>query len=140
MTVHIGSTGTREGMSRLQVEAVTRVLCDLEATDLHHGDCVGSDRDFHMIGLVLDLTMHLHGPIATRFRALCEVRLGVDVVYAPKPYLERDQDIVNATRALIATPKEMTEVLRSGTWATVRYAKKQRKPVIIVWPNGEVSK
>lgn len=140
MTVHIGFTGTRDGMTQRQVETVTKLLCDLGATDLHHGDCVGADRDAHMVGLVLDLTMHLHGPLETRFRALCEVRLGVDIVYAPKPYLERDRDIVDTTKALIAAPKELTEVLRSGTWATVRYAIKQRKPVFLVFPNGEVCK
>jgi hypothetical protein len=127
-------------MSRLQVEAVARILCDLRATDLHHGDCFGADKDAHMIGLVLDLTMHLHVPSATRFRAFCEVRLGVDVVYAPKPYLERDHDIVNATTALIATPKQMTEHLRSGTWATVRYARTVGRAIYVVWPTGEVSK
>jgi hypothetical protein len=31
------------------------------------------------------------------------------------------------------------ERLRSGTWATVRYARKLRKPITILWANGEVT-
>lgn len=137
---HVGVTGSREGMSQLQVEMVTRILCDLHTTDLHHGDCVGADKDAHMIGLIVGAKIHIHPPIWTKKRANCDVRAGIDVIYPPKLFLARDHDIVDATSALIATPKQMTEHLRSGTWATVRYARKQRKPIYIIWPTGEVSK
>lgn len=30
------------------------------------------------------------------------------------------------------------EKLRSGTWATVRYARKQKTPLIMLWPGGSV--
>ena len=56
-----------------------------------------------------------------------------------KPPLDRNRDIVDACDVLIATPKDFVEELRSGTWATVRYARKQRKPLVIVWPNGETT-
>jgi predicted Rossmann fold nucleotide-binding protein DprA/Smf involved in DNA uptake len=62
------------------------------------------------------------------------------VVHTPKAPLDRNRDIVDAAAVLIAAPKEMTETLRSGTWATVRYARKQGKQVWIVWPDGTVSK
>ena len=29
------------------------------------------------------------------------------------------------------------EELRSGTWMTIRYAKKIGKKLVIIWPNGE---
>ena len=38
---------------------------------------------------------------------------------------------------LIATPKEKEEQLRSGTWATIRYAKKTKKIVFLVYPDGK---
>jgi hypothetical protein len=33
---------------------------------------------------------------------------------------------------LIATPESLTEELRSGTWATIRYARKIKKPCLIL--------
>jgi len=54
----------------------------------------------------------------------------------PQDYLVRNQDIVNECDVLVATPKENNEVLRSGTWATIRRATKAKKPVLIVNPDG----
>jgi len=52
--------------------------------------------------------------------------------------LERNSDIVADSDLLLATPRFYEEELRSGTWATVRRARKANKPLIIVWPNGKV--
>jgi len=58
------------------------------------------------------------------------------VLYNARPPLTRNHDIVDCTELLIACPKSMKEELRSGTWATVRYARKLERPVIIIYPNG----
>ena len=55
----------------------------------------------------------------------------------PKPYLERNKDIVDETGLLIATPKG-EEIVRSGTWSTIRYARKNHKKIIIIMPNGNL--
>ena len=137
---HIGFTGTQAGATPEQHAAVERLLIDLLATDLHHGDCLGADHEAHLIARdQLDLRVHLHIPLNDSRRARCVPRDGIDIVYPPKPYLERNHDIVDNSAALIATPKEMNETLRSGTWATIRYARRQGKPVYIVWPDGTVS-
>ena len=52
----------------------------------------------------------------------------------PRDYLDRNKDIVNNCDLLIAAPKENTEVLRSGTWSTVRYAKQLGVTVVIIEP------
>jgi len=39
---------------------------------------------------------------------------------------------------MIATPGEVDEQLRSGTWSTVRFARKQGKPVHVILPDGRV--
>jgi hypothetical protein len=39
---------------------------------------------------------------------------------------------------LIATPKEEDKQLRSDTWATVWYANKKNKKVLIIYPSGEI--
>ena len=51
----------------------------------------------------------------------------------PKPYLDRNRDIVDACEVLLATP-DGPERLRSGTWSTVRYARKIGKPVEVRLP------
>jgi len=48
----------------------------------------------------------------------------------------RNHKMVDSAGVLLATPKEDHEVLRSGTWATIRYAYKKNKQVVLVWPDG----
>jgi predicted Rossmann fold nucleotide-binding protein DprA/Smf involved in DNA uptake len=45
---------------------------------------------------------------------------------------------VNETGVLVAMP-DGPEELRSGTWATVRYARKQGKDGRIIYPDGLVT-
>ena len=44
-----------------------------------------------------------------------------------KPYLERNRNIVDNTTMLVAFPNNNKELLKSGTWSTIRYAKKRNK-------------
>lgn len=137
--IHVGFTGTQSGMTGAQQREVYLLLLDvLCATDLHHGDCINADDQADQIAQELDIRRHLHIPTNGTRRARCILREGLDVTYAPLPYLQRNRAIVDATEALIAAPKEMTETLRSGTWATIRYARRQGKPLFIVWPDGTI--
>jgi hypothetical protein len=136
---HIGFTGTQAGMTDAQQSSAYQIVALSEATDLHHGDAIGADDQMDQIARELGLLRHIHIPTNGSKRARCMPRLGIDLVYAPLPYLERNRAIVDASEAMIATPKEMAETLRSGTWATVRYTRKQGKPLFIVWPDGTVS-
>lgn len=138
MTPHIGFTGTQSGGTPVQMMTVYRLVLELEATDASHGDCIGADDQFDQIAMELGLRKHIRPSTLIGKRAHCLVRDG-DVLHDPKPPLERNHDIVDSVCAMIAAPKEMTETLRSGTSATVRYARKQRKPSYIVWPDGTVS-
>lgn len=38
---------------------------------------------------------------------------------------------------LIAFPPSKEEITRSGTWSTIRYARKCHKSLIIVYPDGQ---
>ena len=50
----------------------------------------------------------------------------------PQDYLVRNMNIVNQSDVLIAAPKEEVEVLRSGTWSTIRKARNKGLQVIIL--------
>ena len=67
-------------------------------------------------------------------RAFCKG----DETRKQKDYLDRNHDIVDETELLIACPKEPEEITRSGTWATIRYARKKKKKLRIILPNGRM--
>jgi hypothetical protein len=61
------------------------------------------------------------------FKAAAEIR-------AAKPYLVRNKYIVRETALLISAPAEPAEQLRSGTWSTVRYARRIGRQVCLLTP------
>ena len=125
----IGFTGTQIGMNPNQKKRITKWIEEhsSEITEAHHGDCIGADADFHAI---VSEHSHIriigHIPDKNDKRAYCKFHEERE----PKPYLVRNKDIVNESEFLLATPKERTEVLRSGTWSTIRYAKKKIHGII----------
>ena len=135
MIATVGFTGTRHGMSTSQVVAVDDYLSNLAIQELHHGDCVGADHDADRIAAANGLKRIAHPPSDNRLRAYCDA----EVVLEPKPYLDRNRDIVDACDHLIATPAETTPQTKGGTWYTVRYARDNGKPVTIIWPDGSIS-
>jgi len=56
----------------------------------------------------------------------------------PKAYLSRNKDIVRYNEMLVATPGETQNRSRSGTWSTVRFARKMGRPVWVILPNGDL--
>ena len=133
--VKIGFTGTRDGASYEAHNTLRTVVQALKPLELHHGDCIGADSEAHSIARrSVETTIVIHPPDVDDLRAY---RAG-DVLKDPLPYLERNHHIVDDTNVLIAVPKTSVEIPRSGTWATVRYAIKQSKPVMVIKPTGEI--
>lgn len=126
----IGFTGTQIGMSERQRIEFYRQMIRHMPDEFHHGDCIGADTDAHnLVVPMLDTRIVIHPPTKSAKRSF----LRADETLPTKPYIERNHDIVDAVDLLIAAPKnERVEELRSGTWATIRYARKTGKPVIIL--------
>jgi hypothetical protein len=78
----------------------------------------------------------IHPPIKPVTRAFCmPINDVTEVIWRPqKEYIARDHDIVEETECLVGLPNR-PEYLRSGTWATIRYARKQQKPIYLIWPD-----
>jgi len=131
----VSFTGTQDGTTERQKQSLKDLLIKLEATELHHGDCEGADEESHDIALDMGLKIVVHPPINPKKRAFCK---GADEVREEKDYLERNRDNVDEGEVLIATPKEYAEKLRSGTWATVRYARKKGRDIFIIYPDGKL--
>ena len=130
----VGFTGTGKGMTDRQKKTVTELLHSLSATELHHGDCVGADAEAHKIAFDGGLAIVVHPPVNDVKRANVAAVAGRVSVLTSKPYLERNHDIVDVVEVLIAAPLTAKRVLRSGTWATVRYGWKTGKRVLICNP------
>ena len=128
-------TGNRYGISTLAMCSLQNYLDVHHVTEVHHGDCRGADEDFHNAVTEKGIQTVVHPPDNSTMRAYCK---GTEIL-KPKPYISRNHDIVNASEILIAFPSTKTEIQRSGTWATIRYARKQGKQVILIYPNGECS-
>ena len=134
----LGFTGTAKGMTRAQ-KAVFRALIIQPGwfaaiSELHHGDCVGSDAEAHKFFREDKPTVWIvgHPPIIDKFRAFTDC----DFFLPLRSYIPRDHDIVDSTERLVATPKGFKEEMRSGTWATIRYARRRERELIIIWPDG----
>lgn len=130
----IGFTGTRRGLTLKQRSTLQYVVVSWAPFEAHHGDCIGADATFHSLCRRSGCDVIVHPPSDNKLRAYTE---GYQVL-EPKPYLERNRDIVDATRILIACPAQRKMQRRSGTWATVRYAlgRQGAKSVAIVYPDG----
>lgn len=129
----VGFTGTRRGMTDEQAHTVRQYLLAWRPEEVHHGDCVGADEQFHNMAQG-EARVVIHPPVEPAYRAHCDGHN--TVIRPPRPYLDRNQDIVDASDALLATPKEHSEVLRSGTWATVRRAREAGLDLVIINPKG----
>jgi len=94
-----------------------------------HGDCVGADAEAHEIASVLlgPNRIHIRPPSDSTHRAWCAAA----IEFPTEPYLKRDHKIVETTQVLIAAPKG-PEILRSGTWATVRHARKLGRIILLL--------
>ena len=140
----VGFTGTSKGLTSYQISSlVTEAARSLDAiVQFHHGDCVGADAQAHHIIVGLDsvdwcapgIQIVIHPPVNPKSRAFCQLRHSMDVLLPEKPYLIRNTDIALACDVLWACPKEMHEVLRSGTWSTIRQARRLNRRVRIFNP------
>lgn len=136
--MRVGFTGTQVGMTQSQKLHVWRALCThLVDNELWvaHGDCIGADHDFHRMARQLGCKVHLFPPIKKDKRAFCDH----DLIEPPDEYLARDHAIVESVEAMLATPGQENEILRSGTWATIRYSRKTDTPLTVISPSGLVT-
>jgi hypothetical protein len=138
----VGFTGTRKGMTkkqRLSLQSTLEAFIKLDGAtieEFHHGDCIGADAEADAIAYEYANNMIIHPPIDSKHRAFCNSNdtSGIYTILEPKDYLDRNKDIIDAVDVLIFAPETKEEQLRSGTWYTVRYAKKKGKQIIGLEP------
>ena len=129
--MRVGFTGSQSGMTPAQKDWLRGFLD--AGDDGGHGDCVGSDADFHEIAAFLGMRLYIFPTWDGPRRAHCVAPAAM--IAAPKDPLKRNADIVRWSQCMIATPSG-PEVLRSGTWATVRRSLAVGRDIFIIMPDG----
>lgn len=144
--MRISFTGTRRGMNAWQKQQLERWLLEYHPkfsraigaaplVSAAHGACSGADEEFHlMLRECCGKHVFVSGfPSTSQTRS--KLSLDVDYLAPAKSPLERNPNIVDAGRdLLLVAPRLMSEELRSGTWAAVRYARRKRVKEWIMWP------
>lgn len=132
----IGFTGSHHGMTDIQKDNFREIFSwfwrtYLDELEFHQGQCIGADEEaLEIVKSLGGVWTVSHPPIST-FR---QHKLSCDEVREPKGFIDRNHDIVDEVDVLLAAPRSRKEELRSGTWATVRYARKVIRPLEMVWP------
>lgn len=132
----IGISGSRSGLSTDARRVFNDYLDKNKVIGVRSGDCIGVDAAVHKIAKERGIVSIIHPPNKKVCRAFCDG----DIILRERAYLDRNHDIVNNSQLLVAFPHDKTEQQRSGTWATIRYARKQKKPIVIIHRDGTVSK
>ena len=132
--IKIGFTGTRHGMSDEQLKEFENLIKTKDISEFHHGMCIGSDKQAHDLVKNSKLKIVGHPPIYKKFISNCDC----DIIKESHDYLKRNKNIVDETDILIATP-DCKEKVRSGTWSTVRYARRKNKEIYIIHKNGRIT-
>jgi len=135
----LGFSGTRHGMTQRQRNVFTNYIKRERPTILDHGGCIGGDAQAHAITrYVLRLACLVNvWPTDGEWCARIPESEGV-VVHDPMPPLDRNRVIVNRVDVMFIAPLTAFEQIRSGTWATYRYARTVGRQVIVCTPEGEL--
>lgn len=131
-------TGTRAGWTPQQRQAFIDWMDDHHGVDIViHGAAHGVDTQVHteVARTSLSIEVHPASGVPSNVDHLTTPK-GVYVIRKARPPLDRNKVMVNAGDVLIGFPRTMSEELRSGTWAAIRYGLKVNKHVIIIWPDG----
>ena len=143
--LRIGFTGTRRGMTYPQTQAVKKLFYGSKEFELHQGCCLGADEDAVCLAILDPFDKYacvrvIGHPCTIKGQQSEDVISLCDEVRTALPPLERNKVIVDACDLLVATPATDHEELRSGTWATIRYARKAGKVIYLVLTDGSIKR
>jgi hypothetical protein len=139
--IHIGFSGTRQGMTLAQRESLAEYLrgsISVMPTILHHGLCRGSDTQAHWIAFNMGIRSVGHPPTNRSHIGFTQDQMDDPnlwhSMHLAKSYLRRNRNIVHETTVLIAAPKALLD-LGGGTWYTINYSKRRHAHTLIIEPD-----
>jgi hypothetical protein len=132
----LGFTGSRKGLSDFQLTEIEKFISVNVhiITEFHMGDCIAADEQAsYIVSKHPSISIISHPPTEEKSRAFFKAHK----ILPPKKYLDRNKDIVDVSDLIIAAPNG-EERQRSGTWSTIRHAKKKNIKIIICFPQGVI--
>ena len=147
--MHIGFTGTRKGMTVRQAHWFVRTLIKVtngEPFSFHHGDCIGADDEAHFlicsdiqfVNIPVNIIIHPGYSASRPDDVSMRANNMADEIREPKQHFARNRDIVNESELLIAVPICKPIPASGGTAYTIDYARKTKKEIVIIYPDGEL--
>jgi hypothetical protein len=145
----IGFTGIRNGMTPPQkhrfvelIDARLKLIPHI-LVNFVHGGAIGADEEADELfsDIIYNNSMSYNiivWPASEARWRYWRKKHVTHTIMPPEDPLVRNRKIVDQVEQMYATPAEMSEVLRSGTWATIRYTKSQDKALTIIFPDGSV--
>jgi hypothetical protein len=110
------------------MEQVFKILAE-DYDVLHHGGCEGADTLAHTLAETLGFAIEVHPGPKTDVNPF----IG-HTIHPRKANLDRNHDIVLQSTLVVAAPAQRNEVLRSGTWATIRFARANNVELEVLYP------
>ena len=135
----VGFTGTQVGLTIFQKVSLEALVRALAPSAVHHGDCIGADADFDELAARLSIERTAHPGTDKHGRSPKRAHCRAQIVLEAKEYRKRNADIVDLADVLIGCPGRYVEESRSGTWATIRMARRKATPCYVVWPDGRLT-
>ena len=136
----IGFTGTRGSMTIAQRDTLKSRIKQLALRHpvirCVHGGAVGADRQFDRLCKEFGFARECYPSNEEQRQWALQ---HCTVIHAVSPPLTRNRIIVEVSGQMFATPLTFIEERRSGTWATIRYAKKTENTLTVIWPDGSVT-
>lgn len=134
---NVGITASREGLSAQQCDALTKILhrlrCEFGALLFHHGCCRGGDEIGARLAREAGYFVVGHPPESNKLRSWVKC----DYLMDPLPYLDRDTRIVEWSDFVIGLP-QIPECSRSGTWYTIREARRLQRRLVVINTAGMI--
>ena len=131
--IKYGFTGTRSGLNKNQVDSINKLFSSNvdDTIELHHGDCVGADKDMHDLCVIKNIKVIIHPPNDDKLRAFCKS----DNILGELPYLKRNKKIVDDTSqmplTMLSVPTKSRKVPTVFTCLSHRLDPKQSQPLSV---------
>ena len=141
----IGVSATRNGLTDKQKEACLSILHHINfkvgISEIHHGDCVGGDVDFAAIAHTMvnrpQIIAHPGIAMGEKENTLRANFPHNDTIHPTQTHFARNRTIVNASDVMFILPYSENKT-GGGTWYTYDFAVKQKKTIIVIFPNGRI--
>lgn len=133
-------TGTRKGMTKRQHSKMLELLAEFQPTHVRHGAAIGADEQFHSTCVYNDVPLIEVFPSNIKSQSMStiiEPPTGTLRIHPAQDPLTRNYLMVKGADLVIACPDTSVETIRSGTWATVRYADRLGRKIVVIKPQED---